>query len=489
MDGKIEWQARGKWEAFYNGSFAPHLIPAERTAVRGNKRLAAERLPWRAPGKPASALVRFWDSAEGKALQEAAARGERITAVEPGCGTGENMAALLDAPLGFSLVVGVDIVDGALRVAREGPLRAKSQSRYRLVRADILAGGAASRLEGAPFDFCFDSQCFHCLQQLPGGRARAAAAYDALLKPGGVLLMLCGSSEESQDRGPVRLSRGDVLGAFDGTRISCRRLEEFVFDPTRTYERQGHKRPPKGWLSVWVKEENLKVQPLSSGSSRKRARPAVAPKKERVPTTRAREADAKSPQTHFTGAVEIDTNGRKFVQFQLRSKHPDASYLSNMTPATIRVDGAEYPSVEHYFQSSKYALSLTDGAGQGKANRLAEQFRVGKQFGKISPKDVKSKGGKGEMSKRGVALDVVRWSAMRDVVMKKALCARVHDDQRFRVLLAFCAENQIDLYHFERSGARSHWGGFFAKTTDTWVGGNTLGAMLVDIAREQEARE
>lgn len=104
---------------------------------------------------------------------------------------------------------------------------------------------------GWEFDFVFDCQCFHCVRQIPGLDPRdLALIYAGLLRPGGRLLLLTGSAEERTARGPERLTREELLGAF-GDLLSCESLEATHFDWTPVYRQQGFPDPPLGWLSVW----------------------------------------------------------------------------------------------------------------------------------------------------------------------------------------------------------------------------------------------
>eukprot|EP00466_Bigelowiella_natans_P016794 jgi/Bigna1/138375/aug1.44_g13083 len=277
------WVRKRKWYSFYDGTYAPHLSPEERTAVKGKRELAAKRLPWRKPGSSSSQLRTFWKSDEGKSLAAppAASPIEKsktkrvLKALEMGCGTGENVMELFLSPLEFQVVIGVDIVPSALEEARkllatafgekDGPKKGESLfprsidtsgRRYSLLCADILdekSRDAILDAAGGPVDFIFDCQCFHCLRECDNGGKLAAVAYEALLKPGGFILMLTGSDEEKVDRGPTRLSRQEVENAFAGTTLKAQRIESFHFDETPHYRKQKCAKPPKGWLSVWRK--------------------------------------------------------------------------------------------------------------------------------------------------------------------------------------------------------------------------------------------
>jgi len=274
------WVRKRKWYSFYDGTYSPHLSPGERAIVAGKRELAATRLPWRKPGSSSSQLRAFWRSDEGKSLAVQHTNEKGITkralrALEIGCGTGENVMELVLSPLKFEIVIGVDIVPSALDEARkllavafgdksgakgESPLPTSIDStgrRYSLLCADILEEKSRDTIldaTGGPVDFLFDCQCFHCLRDCDNGGKLAADAYEALLKPGGFVLMLTGSDEEKVDRGPTRLSRQEVENAFAGTSLKAKRIESFYFDETPHYRNQKYAKPPKGWLSVWRKK-------------------------------------------------------------------------------------------------------------------------------------------------------------------------------------------------------------------------------------------
>ena len=97
------------------------------------------------------------------------------------------------------------------------------------------------------FDFVNDAQTFHCVRQVDP--AAAAAFYAARLKPGGVLHVLTGNADEPEDRGPVRLSRAEVEGAFPA--LVLERVDAVRFDETAAYARQPFDSPPLGWRSIW----------------------------------------------------------------------------------------------------------------------------------------------------------------------------------------------------------------------------------------------
>jgi SAM-dependent methyltransferase len=231
------WLNKGKWDAFYDGSHAPHL--AGRPAVDD----VIATLPWRSHS-PTSQVVEH--------LASQHAPGSRARALELGCGTGENLVVLADH---CAFVCGLDIAERACDAAA-ATLRAAGRD-AQVVCADVLAiedeSTSKPLADGGPwsFDLVVDVQTFHCVRQVD---ARAAArAWARLVAPGGTLLLLTGSSDEPTDRGPSRMTREEVAGAFDGTALHLEALEGTHFDPSETYRRQPFEKPPLGWLSRWRK--------------------------------------------------------------------------------------------------------------------------------------------------------------------------------------------------------------------------------------------
>ena len=215
------WRRLGKWRGFYNSAHAPHLPPGAAPTL--------DALPWRS-GEPYAELARYLEDAP---------RGAR--ALDVGCGTGENLAALAAR---FDEALGVDVVQGAADAANE---RVRDLDNARAVVGDVLAPGAAAKL--GTFDFVFDAQTWHCVRGVDEAAARAF--YGALVRPGGRLMVLCGNADEPDERGPVRVARADVERAFDGTGLVLEALAPFRFDATAAYARQDFPEPPLGWRALW----------------------------------------------------------------------------------------------------------------------------------------------------------------------------------------------------------------------------------------------
>ena len=134
--------------------------------------------------------------------------------------------------------------------------------------------------------------------------------------------------------------------------------------------------------------------------------------------------------------------------------------------------GQSYLTVEHAFQAAKFLAHAKPGA---KAAVRAADFEVGGML--FLPKAAKLAGARRGMGTAGCTLDVASWSAAADAVMLEALASRWKVDDVFRRVLRETARQGIRLVHFERSGAKSYWGGGI-KEGPTVVGRNRLGEML-----------
>ena len=227
-----DWQRRSKWEAFYAGSFAPHKPEVGTDPI--------EALPWRSKA-PTSQLVEHLRATPLPA---------NARCIELGCGTGENLSVLAGAA---AFACGVDVVADAVS-ASKATLGAAGITNGQAVHADILAlhsADVAALADGGgwAFDFLFDASTFHCVRRVDA--QAAARAYSSLVRAGGSLLMLTGNADEADERGPDRLTRDEVLHAFDGTALVCESCEAVRYDWTEAYRRQPFEQPPLGWLSLW----------------------------------------------------------------------------------------------------------------------------------------------------------------------------------------------------------------------------------------------
>jgi SAM-dependent methyltransferase len=144
--------------------------------------------------------------------------------LDAGCGSGEN--ALEIAARGLE-VVGVDVAPTAIRQAAD-KAAARGIDAASFLVADALALGRLGRT----FASVLDCGLFHTFDDAErGGYVESLAA---VIAPGGVLHLLCVSDRAGGDRGPRRVSEGEIRAAFrdgwDVVSIEADRLEA-AFDP------------------------------------------------------------------------------------------------------------------------------------------------------------------------------------------------------------------------------------------------------------------
>lgn len=162
-----------------------------------------------------------------------------------------------------------------------------------------------------------------------------------------------------------------------------------------------------------------------------------------------------------------------FVHF--KAKTALERYLSSMYPKRFRYNGYCYHSIEHAFAGSKY-LFLEEGARED----LMYRFTCDGIFGSLQPLEVKGKGGKGQMKKDGVSLDVLKWNKTRLAVMRDVAAARFKDDSLFRKIIRKAKKEHVPILHYGPRGD-TFWGGSFGgkeKVLENFSGNNHYGQIL-----------
>ena len=172
----------------------------------------------------------------------------------------------------------------------------------------------------------------------------------------------------------------------------------------------------------------------------------------------------------FSKSAQGDCLGCGFPDWRRR--------LSNFYARSVRVAAKDseaggnevtYPSVEHYFQAMKYQYSSRP--------ELSARFAVGGPWKEA--REAKRQGSKTGMQRHGAKLDRPRWDAMRLTVMTQGLQAVWAQHEDFRAILQEVKAQHKYLLHFERSGARSFWGGSVCKQTGQVRGQNHLGKIMM----------
>ena len=144
--------------------------------------------------------------------------------------------------------------------------------------------------------------------------------------------------------------------------------------------------------------------------------------------------------------------------------------LSNFWPQEVEVDGRKYPNPEAAFQAAKAMTSSKP--------EMAKEFEVGGSIGP-EPADAKNAGTKKAYKAAGATLKAADWDKVRVEAMMKVLQARYAADPMFRQILEATLKSNILLLHYERSGAKSYWGG--AVKDGEIVGENMLGRLLMTL--------
>jgi ribA/ribD-fused uncharacterized protein len=155
------------------------------------------------------------------------------------------------------------------------------------------------------------------------------------------------------------------------------------------------------------------------------------------------------------------------VRFFARSADPTARALSNFALVWFECDARWYASVEHFYQSRKFAPGATRDAFSSTARGVAP--RIG-----LDARVARTVGSKVVM-KRYRAARACDWDAV--LVMRDALALKFAQDD-FRALLRSTGTRA--LHHFEHPPG--FWGCYTdAQTGAIKCGSNTLGALLEEL--------
>lgn len=180
-----------------------------------------------------------------------------------------------------------------------------------------------------------------------------------------------------------------------------------------------------------------------------------------------------------------DSSTCEILQFYSKSKDgtelgPDIvphwrKILSNFWMVTVSHEGDKFPSVEHFFQASKFKCS-------NKPEYFAD-FTVNGKYGNVDALTAKRKGSKAGFNSMGAILDVDKWNMCRIDIMRDFIQSRYEQDDVFRQILNECRDRGVTLLHFERSGQKSFWGGSVSRNDGNILGKNHLGKIMMEIAR------
>jgi N-glycosidase YbiA len=124
--------------------------------------------------------------------------------------------------------------------------------------------------------------------------------------------------------------------------------------------------------------------------------------------------------------------------------------LSNFSPHGVELDGAWWPSVEHYFQGQKHA-----------GTPYAEEIRTAH-----TPKDAKNKGHDRRRPLRG------DWEQVKDDVMRRAVLRKFETHEEIRGVLLSTGDELV----IENAPSDYYWG-----CGADGSGQNKLGRVLMEI--------
>jgi cyclopropane fatty-acyl-phospholipid synthase-like methyltransferase len=183
--------------------------------------------PWDT-GRPQPAIV--------KLAQAGQIRG---SVLDVGCGTGEN---LLYLAAGGHEAWGLDFVPVAIQ-------RARTKAAERGIAAHFVVGNALELNKlGRQFDTVIDCGLFHTFADEQ--RPVFVRGLTEVLRPGGLLHVLCFSDEEPGSEGPRRISRQEIRDAFqDGWKVQ--QIEPIHFESIpRPDGPKFSPGGPKAWLAT-----------------------------------------------------------------------------------------------------------------------------------------------------------------------------------------------------------------------------------------------
>jgi predicted NAD-dependent protein-ADP-ribosyltransferase YbiA (DUF1768 family) len=230
--------------------------------------------------------------------------------------------------------------------------------------------------------------------------------------------------------------------------------------------------------------------------------PTPGPKPGPKPALRSPPTPASKPARKSPLKPAIKPTGKVFrenvdLQFFSRSKDPDAKYLSNMVECTVHFEGERFRCIEHAFQAAKYLCTEpkeeVDDIHAWRAQRIA--FVAGMNFKKMDtikgkavyePSHVRAVGTQTTFKKNGFKLDNEAWNSMSEWIMEELVKERACNDPYFVKIIRTVTGRGGILYHFDRVGIRSRWGGCFDGQTGKWRGQNLMGRILMGIPTSSE---
>jgi len=135
------------------------------------------------------------------------------------------------------------------------------------------------------------------------------------------------------------------------------------------------------------------------------------------------------------------------------SKSPDHAWLSNFSDHGFTIEGVRWPSVEHFYQASKYA-----GTDVAERVRKAESALKARKIGQDRSLEPRAD-----------------WSEVKADLMRLAIRAKFEQNRRLRESLLATGDEEL----IHESGSDPFWG----RSRDG-IGENRLGEILMSVREE-----
>jgi len=153
------------------------------------------------------------------------------------------------------------------------------------------------------------------------------------------------------------------------------------------------------------------------------------------------------------------------ILFHSRSANEAGKILSNFYPSQFVYNERLFNSVEEAFQCMKFKFSS-----------VPELYN--QQF--VCPKQAKAAGSKKGMKKLKCSLNLTAWNNNSLGIMNGIVRSRYVCDPVFKNVIDHSKTYGIQLYHFDRAGPKSFWGGYMTKDGN-FMGNNALGKIMMGI--------
>lgn len=141
--------------------------------------------------------------------------------------------------------------------------------------------------------------------------------------------------------------------------------------------------------------------------------------------------------------------------------------LSNFSDHSVEYGGLVFATVEHAFQSQKYAVSGHP--------EIVKEFAVNGDKG-WTALEAKTQGGRKAMEKRGIELSISKWEKESIPIMRSLIQSKIERHEDIRKILEVAKQMNVQFAHFSRSDMK--WGCHLSEDGKSIKNGkNLLGEM------------